>query len=248
MVQILESPFAGISGGFGKGLSEGLSAGFKQSAEERKQREFLKGFLPPSAGDQLSLSAQKFNFLSPQQKALLALQDPKAFKAYEAMETGLKEEQEKVQKKEDLGNILNSMAETLEGGNLGKTPSRFATARGRRDAQYFDSLGVQLESIGKELVSKGVLSAPRFAYLLSNLPAAHKTDAANAGALEAWADELKLPRPEGLEQFYEKKSKKKSKSTVKKAGTVAFQDAEGNVYDIPSDKVEEARAAGFKPI
>jgi len=263
MVQVLQ-PREGFGQGVAKGLGAGLSAGIgqeleagrqarllqaKEEAKTQKHGELLKSFGFKGAGDQLTESSGKFPKLSHEQKAMLALTDPTAFKAYEQLESGIKEEEEKAQKKENLTGILKGMSETLLEGNLGYTPAKYATAQGRRDAQYFDSLGVQLESIGKEMVSKGVLSAPRFAYLLSNLPSANKSDATNAGAIEAWADELNLPRPEGLESLYKKKSKKPQKKAEKQSSkSVAFQDAQGNVYDIPLDMAEEARKEGLKPL
>lgn len=263
MVQILEPvPSFGqsLARNLGAGLSQGMGAGLqhalqlqqirtKEAAKQQKNEALLQGFGFKNPGDQLTESSGKFKKLAPEQKAMLALTNPSAFKAYEALESGMKAEEEKVQSKENLQGILKGMSETLLGGNLGYTPSRITSAQGRRDAQYFDSLGVQLESIGKELVSKGVLSAPRFAYLLSNLPSAKKSDATNAGAIEAWADELKVPRPEGLESLYKEKpktSKKKSaKASEEKA--LAFRDAEGNVYDIPEHLSEKAKAKGLIP-
>lgn len=181
-----------------------------------------------------------FQPLSHEQKAFLALKDPSAFKAYEQLEKGYKEEEEKTKRTENLSSTLGEMINTLEKGNLGYTAKR-ATAQGRRDTQYFDTLGTQLESIGKDMVSKGVLSAPRFAYLLGNLPSSSKTDASNAGALEAWAKELdlKVPGIERLKQFYEeKKPRKKAKVLDEKAVEKIYDLAKGNSLE---EKLEDAK-------
>jgi len=257
MVQILpEVPSFGTT--LARNLGGGLSSGVSQAAQFAQQMAMQK----EKFADQMALQKQKqmgqeelfknifssqrkdgqegqFVKLSPEQEAVLAFTNPSGFKAYEALKQGYQKKEEKEVLHQDLGNVLNQMSETLKGGKLGLTASKYLTARGRRDKQYFDSLGVQLESIAKDMISKGVLARDRFAYLLSNLPSSDKTDAANAGAIEAWSDELKIPRPEGLEAFYEEKPKTSKKS-------VLMVDSEGNKYNIPQDKVTQAEKQGFK--
>jgi hypothetical protein len=228
---------------FGKQLGSGLGAGLSQASQFAQQMALQKQKSKPLEGLlNQSGNQEGFQKLSPQQEAALAFANPPAFNAYQSLKGSYQKEEDKVTAKQDLGNVLNQMTDTLKGGNLGYTLKKYASSEGRRDAQYFDSLGVQLESIAKEMVSKGVLAKDRFAYLLSNLPSSGKTDAANAGALEAWSDELKLERPEGLEGLYKKKQTK-AKSSGK---PILMTDAEGNKYNIPEDKVSAAEKQGFK--
>jgi hypothetical protein len=218
-----------------RGLGGGLGAGINKSVDFAQQMALQKQKNTPLEA-LLSMGPQeggKFTPLNPQQEAALAFTDPAAFNAYQSLKGSYQKEEEQQTKHQDLGNLLNKMSDTLKKGKLGYSIKKFATPEGRRDASYFDALGVELESIAKDMVSKGVLARDRFAYLLSNLPSSGKTDAANAGSIEAWADELKLPRPEGLESLYKKSD-------------VLMVDPEGNRYKIPSGKVSQAEKQGFK--
>lgn len=212
MVQILERRPSfgerigvGLGAGVGQGMQQALDFSQKMALQKQKD-EGRKGFYSQLLGQPQSNLQEELGFqpLSPQQETALALENPPAFNAYQNLKAGHEKVQEKEQSKKNLEGTLGEMTNTLLEGRLGKTLKRFGT-KGRRDVQYFDTLGTQLESIGKEMVSKGVLSAPRFAYLLSNLPTSGKTDAANAGALEAWAKELNLDIPgiEDLKSLYE---------------------------------------------
>lgn len=218
--------------------------------EESKKKRFADIFGRQSNQGEPSEGMME---LSPEQETILALQDPTAFNAYKHLKESRQKVSEGQRQQENLKSTLESMTETLLGGKLGYTPGRFLTSKGRRDAQYFDTLNTQLESIGKEMVSKGVLSAPRFAFLLANLPSSDKTDATNAGALEAWYEELGIPMSEDvsekLKSLYEEKPKKKPKpkpkTDEKSSSFMVMRDASGAIYDIPLDMVEEATAQGL---
>jgi len=181
--------------------------------KQQGKRSFYESIFGEGKRQQGGEVSQGFQPLSIEQETMLAIENPPAFTAYSNMKKHHEELAEKEKSKKGLEETLSEMTNTLMEGNLGYTPSRYS-AKGRRDVQYFNTLGTQLESIGKDMVSKGVLSAPRFSYLLSNLPTAGKTDAANAGALEAWAKELKLdiPNIEQLKELYGEKPKKSEKS------------------------------------
>lgn len=206
----------------------------------------------PSQGEQLQgIQDQQSGMmeLTPEQETVLALQDPTAFNAYKHLKESRAKEKEVVKQKENLQGTFDEMTKTLLGGNLGKFTTGHITPEGRRDRQYFDTLNTQLESIGKEMVSKGVLSAPRFAFLMSNLPHSNNTDATNAGSLEAWAKELGMKVPEELQSLYKSESKNKSvkkpKESMKSKNTIPMMDSNGEIYDIPMDKMEEATAQGL---
>jgi len=234
----------GLGGGIGQGLSQ--AAQFAQQMALQKQKEALKHdfysqFLGSPMGEEEPMKG--FKPLSPQQETILALEDPKAFTAYSNLKESHGKEQEKAQQKENLQGTLGEMIDTLSEGRLGYTPKRLSK-KGRRDVQYFDTLGTQLESIGKDMVSKGVLSAPRFAYLLGNLPSSGKTDAANAGAIEAWAQELKLDVPgiEKLKALYE--SPEDIKKT--KPGTPLDLETMEKIYKKTGGDKEKAKAVAKK--
>lgn len=255
MVQVLpEVPSFGtqfarnLGGGFSQGLSRRAEFFEKMALQKQKQEQQqsffknLQGQQPPSEGNKLSGQKEELS-LTPDQETMLALSDPTAFNAYKHLKEERSKAKEDTRRKDNLRETMGEMTKTLLGGNLGWTPKRKTTAQGRRDSQYFDSLGVQLESIGKEMVSKGILSQARFAYLLSNLPASSKTDASNAGALEAWYKELGMEPPEELKSVYTSKATKKSS---KSQNTIEMFDEEGNAYDIPSDLQEKAAQQGLR--
>lgn len=237
MVQILD-PVPSFAQSLGRNLGGGLGAGFSQGmaqsrefaqkmALEKQKNKSLLDIFGDGQGKsaQSSLQGQQFQKLAPQQKAMLALTNPSAFKAYEALEKGYEKEEEKEQLQGRLGETIQEMSSTLLRGNLGFSPKRALTSEGRGDAQYFNSLGVQLESIGKDMVSKGTMSNARFNFLLKNMPSADKTDASNAGALKAWSKELGLPVPTELDELYKTASEEKKegkKAPAKKQGKVSL--------------------------
>lgn len=255
MVQFLErKPSFGerLGAGIGSGAGQGMQQAFEfaqKMALQRQKDQGRQGFYSQLFGGQQGSSGGfpeqegKFQPLSPQQETALALENPPAFNAYQNLKGTHEKAQEKVQSKENLQGTLGEMTNTLLEGRLGKTVKRFG-AKGRRDVQYFDTLGTQLESIGKEMVSKGVLSAPRFAYLLSNLPTSGKTDAANAGALEAWAKELNLDVPgiDDLKTLYESPSENKKV----KSGTPLDLETMKKIYKKTGGDKEKARAVAKK--
>jgi hypothetical protein len=246
MVHVLEgvpgfgsSLGAALGGGFGKGLSQGMEYAQKMALEAHKQKSKKDLYSSLFGASQENKPAgTAFQPLAPEQKAMLALKDPQAFRAYEVLEKNEEKKQEGIKTKENLSSTLGEMVNTLLEGNLGYTGKRFGK-KGRRDVQYFDSLNTQLESIGKDMVSKNILSAPRFAFLLGNLPSSKNTDATNAGALEAWAKELDLDIPgiEKLKSLYEDKNKKNTKNGKTKL-TPAIMDS---FLEQTNDDVREAK-------
>jgi hypothetical protein len=213
-----------------------------------KNRRDLYSELFSSQGQQGSqgIQGQQFQNLSPQQEAMLALENPPAFNAYSKLKESYTEKQKEETSKQNLSSTLGEMIKTLNEGRLGLTGKRFGK-HGRRDVQYFDTLGTQLESIGKDMVSKGVLSAPRFAYLLSNLPSSGKTDATNAGAIEAWAKELQLevPELESLKSLYQNQDEEDTLKNVK-PGTALTPEAMQKIYDKVGGDKQKAKALAKK--
>ncbi len=184
-----------------------------QSAAPSQGNSIQDQGIQPQQRPQGQVQQQQGGFqpLSPEQETDLAIRKPTAFNAYQKLKNEHIKEQEKIETKESLQETLNSMAKTLSDGNLGYDLSGL-TEQGREDRQYFDSLGVQLESIAKDMVSKGVLAKDRFKYLLDNLPSAGKTDASNRGALKAWGKTLGI-HIDGISAPQEVKLKKVPEGT-----------------------------------
>lgn len=239
---------ASLGGGIQSGMSDAMRFAQKMALQDQKsqsKQSFLSDLFGSKTSQESSQQEEDFK-LTPQQETVLALQDPTAFNAYKHLKESRLKEVESINQKENLTGTLQEMTKTLLEGNLGLTPSKFLTAKGRRDKQYFDSLNTQLESIGKEMVSKGVLSAPRFAFLLSNLPSSDKTDAANAGAIQAWGKELGIPVSEDLKSLYEEKPKSKKRLDKSSSSSIiVMRDKEGNIYHMPPEVAKQAREQGF---
>jgi hypothetical protein len=236
---------AALGAGAGQGISNASEFHQKMQLEKQKQKSYEGIF--GTMGQQGNQEKKEFPKLDDNQKAYLALTDPQAFKAYEVLEQGHIKKEEKAHQKQNLTDVIEDMSKTLLKGNLGITHKKYTKAEGRRDAQYFDSLNTELESIGKEMVTKGTLSNTRFAFLLGNLPSSDKTDAANAGALQAWVKELELDVPgiEDLKTLYEKPAKKgKKKSTLKNvtAGTPLTAEALKEIIDTVGEDKAKATA------
>lgn len=235
----------GIGQGFSKGIGSASDFADKMALQKQKNSS-TDAFLAKMTGGDNNESIEGFKPLPPQQEAALALTNPSAFKAYEVLKGNYEKKEETATKLKDTGNILNSLTKTLLEGNLGYTPKKYITAKGRRDKQYFDSLKLDLESIGKEMVSKGVLARDRFNFLLGTLPSSDKSDAANAGAIEAWAEELKLPVPEGVEKLYGGKRKKLKETSEEPM--VKMKGPDGSEAMVPKSKVNDVIGAGGKVI
>lgn len=243
---------AGFSQGIGKGMDYSQQMALEGQKAKKKHDMFQKLFGQNARGESSGKSQFEQNELSltPQQETILALEDPTAFNAYKHLKESKMKDREDQSQKENLKGTFEEMVKTLKKGNLGYNVSKYVTKEGRRDRQYFKSLNAGLESIGKEMVSKGVLSAPRFAFLLSTLPGADKTDAANAGAIESWSKELGIELPEEIKEDLKSFYGEKSKSSVKKSekissGSVIMKDSSGKRYQIPIDKLDLAVSKGL---
>ena len=119
-----------------------------QNEKAQSKNNFLSNLFPANQPSMENFREKEEDFtLSPDQETILALQDPTAFNAYKHLKESRLSQKENQKKEENLKMTLEEMTNTLLGKKLGYTPRRFLTKEGRRDAQYFDSLGLQLESI-----------------------------------------------------------------------------------------------------
>ncbi len=219
MVQVIsqEGTPEKLGAGFGEGLSSGLQMllqakmeGMQRQRQQQGLAQTLGGLGGPDA--QGAPGEEEFQEIPAQQLAMLATEYPEAAKILGKEQERKRTEFAKKKETANLQKVFGEMERTLKGGRLGVLQLGRATAEGRRDRQYFDTLAVGLENIASTMVGKGVLSKPRFEFLLKNLPNSNKTDARNEGSLKAWALELGLNpgivEVEGVEEQMPKGSKK----------------------------------------
>ncbi len=137
--------------------------------------------------------AHEFKLIENQRKEEVKAQN-RVEKIKKNSPAGKLEEEEKVQ----VQKTFDRMADLLQQGRLGSsilTGGIFNRQR-QEDMAEFDSLNIQLESIAKEMVSKGVLAKDRFKFMIDNLPNAENSDRANQGKLKAVAQILGLDSKE----------------------------------------------------
>lgn len=137
---------------------------------------------------------QAFAQMSPQAQQTLSplfthLIDLQKNQSTRKEEEALKAQQEH----EDVAETINSLADELMEGKVGKfNQYNKLTSKGRESRAYFDELGLAIEKRLANMVGKGALSKVRFDYLKKNLPSSGDTDATNRGRLRALAKEFKV--------------------------------------------------------
>ena len=98
-----------------------------------------------------------------------------------------KKKQEDTLQTENALDAINEMRGIIGRGRTGKgNPLNVLTSEGRADRAALDTAALTLEKLAATMVGKGVLSKPRFEYLLKRLPSAWKTDAENESILNEW--------------------------------------------------------------
>ena len=211
MVQILEEEDFGanIARGLGKGLQNPLQTLLQTKVQRMNEREKLKNLssiLSPSPGE----SSEEEIEIGPGQLIALEQQYPGSGKI---LQEHMKVKKAEKEKKDDLLKVEKSLANMLKvlpEVGPGKALNRLSS-KGRASRQYFDSLGLNLEQIGATMVGKGVLSKPRFEFLLKNLPSSSKTQAANKGAIKAWSEILGIELPQlSSDDFLEEENVKET--------------------------------------
>lgn len=95
--------------------------------------------------------------------------------------------------KERITDVFQRQEELLKRGNIGLgSYPKLLTEAGREDRAEFDTLGAAIESQLLPLLNKGVLSKPRFDYLLKNIPSSSDTQAKIRGKIKALKREFEL--------------------------------------------------------
>jgi len=196
MVQVIEQEGLGdilgrsIGGGFGSAFSSGLEMLAKDRLEQMKQKrllDVLEGFKQKRT--QLQGSE-----LSPEELVTMEKIAPGSAKIYQEAQKREQSKKSEAQDKERVQSAVNEMMQTLEYTGPLKL-LEYGKEEVREQRQYFDSLAMNLEEIAATMVGKGVLSKPRFEFLLKNLPSSRKSQAQNKGALKAWSKTLGLEFP-----------------------------------------------------
>jgi hypothetical protein len=160
---------------------------------------------------------QAFGKMSPQAQQTLSplfthLIDLQKNQSARKEEEALKAQQEH----EDVAETINSLADELMEGKVGKfNQYNKLTSKGRESRAYFDELGLAIEKRLANMVGKGALSKVRFDYLKKNLPSSGDTDATNRGRLRALAKEFKVDIENPAFQRSLKQSEKESEGNPK---------------------------------
>ncbi len=140
---------------------------------------------------------------------------------------GKLDEEEKV----GVQKTFDRMANLLGQGRLGNpiTTGGPLNRQRQEDMAEFDSLNIQLESIAKEMVSKGVLAKDRFKFMIDNLPNAANSDRENKGKLKAVAQILGLD----VKELNKELSSRKNIPKVFKSGPPPADKFNGRIITNP---------------
>ena len=136
--------------------------------------------------------------------------------------------------KRHVQDAFNRVSEILESGNTGFSPLGI-TPQGRQQRAELDTLSeVFISNLIPLLNPKGTISKERFNYIKNLAPSSWDTDAKIKGKLKALSDIFGLEGSMG------------GQGGPGGSGTIEMKDAQGNIYDIPQDMVEKARAGGLQ--
>lgn len=205
-----------LAGGLGQGVGQGVQTGISNAMESAALQKAL-GMVPQNAGLMEQLQAlsgaspegRNFalqNFVAPQQAAqakqaehqraieLENIKQQGRIEAAQARAGKAVKGEIPPQQRALLQDSYDRMTELLNQGNLGKAwLSKAGLNRsGVEQRAEFDGLRVSLESIIKDMVSKGVLAKDRFNFMLENIPEADDSDRVIKGKLAAIGRELGL--------------------------------------------------------
>lgn len=200
----------------GQGLNQGISGALSQHFQQKQNQKSLSGLAPlfeqlgvaPDGIGQLVESG-----LSPQEAIATAgiLQKQQAAQQKARGKTTLTPE-----KQEGLKSVYSRMQELLNQGRLGisKSPihlkaNPYLNPQSVEDRAEFDTLNANFEAILKDMVNTGVLSKPRFEYLLSILPKSSDRDRKIKGKLKALAQIPELQFLSGSSESRESSSKER---------------------------------------
>lgn len=171
-----------------------------------------------------------------------------------AQKLGVEQErQRRFQKQEDADlkvrgvESIQNMRDIIGRGKTGWNIFNYLTPEGRADRAALDAAALNLERLAVEMQGKGVLSKPRFEYMVKRLPSSGKTDAENEAILNEW--EKILGEREAME-FAQPESKESHKQTEerKEKDFIKMRDPSGKLRKVSTNDVKKAKAAGYKAV
>ena len=137
------------------------------------------------------------------------------------------------EKKEQMKDVFRRQVELLGSGNIGlAASSSLLTEKGREERAEFDTLGASIEAALLPLLNKGVLSKPRFDFILKNIPKSTDTIGKIKGKMKALSREFNIEQPS-----FEETQKELSREMAEKFLKAAQGDKE--------KAREQAKKAGF---
>lgn len=241
----------GIAGGFGNSLNAILNSQMQAKAQQQKVQA-LSSLL--GGGQNQSQQGAQQQTEEPDNEGYSAGQLIAAEQLFPGAGKILQEEQkqrrakaEEVKANKRSESTISNMLKVLPSVGPGKI-GNVLTEKGRRERQYFDSLSINLEQRGAEMVGKGTLSKARFDFLLHNLPSSSKTQAANIGALKAWSETLGVEVPGLSEQKMGEEPGVKEKGSIPKAtaGQNLTKELANSFLEMANGDKEKARKIARK--
>lgn len=229
------SPWQRVGSSLAAGLGSGTSSALQILANDKMERmktDRLKSLLQELGG----------GFQDPSQLALLESIIPGGSKPFIEQAKMQESQMREAHEMEKLNSTFNEMEDLVNQTGPLKYLRNYSPEI-RENRQKFDSLALQLEQRGAEMVGKGTLSKPRFEFLKKRLPSSSKTKAANKGALDAWRKILEVEKTQ--EEVIEEEKIKSPKFTLEK-NEVVMIDPEGKKRAVKKEDVKEAKKAGYK--
>jgi len=239
-----------LGGGIGAGVQTGLQGKMelmqKLKLEEQKQKQTqdligslfggqeqieqpAEGQAPDVAGAGAQDTQLERIATNPQAMMQMAAQNPQMAAQIQNMYGNLiarRKEERKAglitpETKERMADTFQRQEELMKEGNIGLGISALKLTPKHREARAeFNTLSSSIEAALLPMLNKGVLSKPRFDYIMSLLPKATNTLATNRGKIKA------LRREFGMLE-------------AKAPATTQSFNVGGKTYNIPADQVDE---------
>lgn len=180
-----------LGGGIGFGIGNKMQQ-FQQQKQRKQQSSALSKLL-----DMPEEHHESFMSLDPEYQKLLAqsyLKQKEIEKKNQAKSGVGAPGKMGPEEKAAIQSTFDRMSSMIGGPMQRRTGKFFPTldTASAEERGEFDTLGVQLESIFKDMVNKGTMSNSRFQFMLKNLPTSSDAPATQKGKLKAIAKMLEL--------------------------------------------------------
>ena len=233
-MQILP-PDPTIGGQITEGVNTGLQTLIKRFSEIQQGKKLAE--VLGLEGEQ----AKAFSKINPNMQQLFT-KDILQEKKEEA--TATRKSQISPEMKQRMSRALENQLNLLKTGDIGLGKyHKILTEKGRENRAEFNTYRASVESVLLPLLNKGVLSKPRFDFILSNIPNANDTIGKIKGKIKALNNEFGL-NIEIPDQIVNETIKKEGKRMV----TMIAPD--GSTAQVPynSDIMKKALKAGAKVV